>query len=261
MWTFKRVAGSIAAVVTAVLALLSAGTRDELLTRLKDWLTLIGGFLGGVLAYFSFSGVLLFLGICIGLWAWDVPQRAVAKLRGDPNDPQVLLEARKKRVRAQVGDFLRIVFSNTARHAVGGLFQQTEVVVHGLRHPPTDALKQMSAGLLVEYMVLLQESLQPVLTAQGCHTDDEFVEYQRTWGELFFRYQRLAHYVNEAYKVCAERPWQRIDYDEWRQKDALFITSMREAEHMEGCQHLAVKIKDAGWGDEDRPPDPPRVKD
>jgi len=255
----KRFVATIIGALTAcggiVLGVLSVGTRQQFLENLADWLGFLYQSTAWAFGFVNVPAFITLLGVCIGLWAWDVHKRAWAKLFGDPNDPRVLANSRKKKVRAQVTYFFQDLYNGPGRQAVGALCQQAEVVARGLGSETLTPIHRMSASLLAEYLVLLQSTVQPVLNSQRYETDDGMNRSLEAWGELFFRYQRLAHYVNEAYKVCARPPWNGVDYEEWRKSDAIFITRMRDAEHMEDCERLSARIRDAGWGDEDRPPD------
>ena len=208
----------------------------------------------GTLTLASLYVVLLFASRYFG-WPRPASQTVTA-----PEEINVVAEAKRKVVRAQAGGFLRTVYHGVAGKAVSGLFGQASFVVSTLRSNPENRVYPLLADLLGELWKQANDSIQPLVRAQHCSDDDEMKRYAAAWGELFVRYQLLAHYLNRAYAATGASPWQipswQSRYAEWRESDALFLAAMRQAEHMEGCEALVYYLKVTGWGDDDRPTTP-----
>src|SRR5882762_8370366 len=108
----------------------------------------------------------------------------------------VVEEARKQKVRVQVGNHLRGLYHETACHAINGACNEAGVIVRALQIEPSDKVKRLAANLLIECWKQTHKAIYPVLKAQSCNTDTELKEFVRAWGELFVQYQTLVHYTS-----------------------------------------------------------------
>lgn len=260
MWkTVRRIGGSVTALV---LALLAFGDAPEQLKTWKAWWVALWALPG--INWGSFwagnggRGVLVFLAIVVGLIAWDVPQRIRARWRVDSNDPSVIAAARKTRVRSEISNKLRRLYDDTARHAIGGAMGQSANAIGFLRKPDypvegkPDVLRLLTSDLIAEVHQGMDAAIRAVPN-QSPTNDDELVVLLRAWGDLFIRYQQLVRAFADVHQWFGLRPWSNIHYAEWRPLDERLIEELKVLEHAEGCQHLAVRLKDAGWGEQYRP--------
>lgn len=167
----------------------------------------------------------------------------------------VVAEAHRKQIRAQAGGYLREMYDQIARHAIGDAFKQCGTVIAALREQPSDPLRYLVADLLAETWQETQSGIRPLLDVQSCTSEAELKRCAEAWGELFMRYQALVRYTFDAYNALGIRPWVAAErnYREWREYDDKFIKAIQKAEYIEGCEPLVYFIKKAGVGAACRP--------
>jgi hypothetical protein len=257
--SLNRIAASIAAGVAGLLAVLSAGTREELFARGNSWWAILDETLGLSRVWTSIDARLAFVTVAVvfGLVAWDVPQRLYRKWK-ERNDPTAVDRARQRMFRADARDYLLKLYEQKARFAIGELGISLDVTSRVLQHNDADRPRVLLGKLLLEPYRYANNAIQPMLDAKDFDTDSGRDLSLARWGDLFQRYQVAAYWLNEAHEANGIKPWSLtpLGYDKWREYDIKFIDAMRTLEHMEGCQAIVFYLRQAGWGDECRPPRP-----
>lgn len=157
-----------------------------------------------VLALGAFLGLAVF-GLIFGAQSWRRSRASTKAAESVSPIPDLVVEGRHRAVRAQLGGFLRSLYHQTACHAIGGAFNRTGAVVRLLRaQPEPNSVHVLLSDLLVDLWRRTEETLQPMLSAQSCNTDDELTSYVRAWGDVFAAYQGLVaatFRANEAINV------------------------------------------------------------
>lgn len=249
---FYRVLGTTIPIIIAVLTLSEA---PEQLGKWKAYWDELSAYIGINWAAFwggsSGKTTLLVIGLAIGLVAWDVPQRLVLMWK-QRNNPSLAEEARQRRVRQELRDFLSRLYDSSASQAVGGAYHEADFLVATMR-ASQDPMKVLAANLLTVIKAALYERINLVLAARGCQTDEEVRQCLHAWGGLFQQYQELVLWTHESYLALGISPWTQAHYVRWRAHDSGFIEQMKTLEHMEGCHHIAPLLRQVGWGLGQRP--------
>lgn len=169
-------------------------------------------------------------------------------------------EAKLRRIRIEVGEYMRDLYSTTARHAIGLASQEADRVAQFLQRDPnavdahtTDPIRGLASNLFVELRAEMNDRIGPVLESRGCDNDRQLGQCLSAWGRLFKSYQTLVFQTYIAALNMRLKTWGREDYERWRAFDAIFLNKMREVQHMDGCSELAKAIREIGWHSDSRP--------
>ena len=222
----KTIAKRAFGVVTVLVTLLALSEAPAQLRKWRDAaLTLLG--VGG------WKVILLAAALGVFLWAWDVPQRLMARRQPDFKE-----KADRERIRVHAARFFRALWSDTARHAFGHACEEAGAVANVLRAEKRDAVRTLAANLLVEAELWARQVIDVMLKDNACNDDAQLARYVDAWGELFVRYQRLVTHTHHGHRALDVSPWTRGDYARWRDYDGTFIKQMRIAEYMDGAVRL-----------------------
>ena len=164
----------------------------------------------------------------------------------------VVADARRRQVRAQLGGFLRHLYHGAGSSAMGELMHLCQHAIALLRMPPSDPVRYLASNLLSHQQLQFHAMLQPLLDAQQCDTDEELRRFLEAWGKLFEEYQALAFSVDAAFRALAVDVSADQLYQRWLNNDGRVIEGLRRAEHMEGAEALVPLLRRAGWGDDNR---------
>lgn len=250
----KVLLGSILAAAVTVLGLADAPDQYQ---KLKGYAGGLSTALGiDWAAFWSGNGgrySLILLGIAIGLWAWEAPQRLWRSHRSR-NDPSLVEQGRRRFVISEIKAHLEKLYYDTASNAFGDAQKQLSHASSLLRAEPTDAIKGLTAMLLSEVLIDANRTIQPVLDAKDFQTESGLQECLAAWADLFNSYQQVVLWTFESYRALGIDPWSQPGYAKWRDRDLKFITAMKHIEHMEGCESMAGRRRAGNWGEQERPP-------
>ena len=174
----------------------------------------------------------------------------------DVDDLDIVADAKKKRVRAQLGGFLRDLRNGVGNQALGGVMGLSEITVTLLRIEPSTGVRWLASNLIRDCNGNLHWAIERMLKSQACETDAQLSEHLRGWSEVFERYQTLVFATYSTFvALSGVSPWEFDTYRRWREHDAQFIDALKQVEHMEGAEELAPALK-LRWGQDNRPAPP-----
>ena len=174
----------------------------------------------------------------------------------DSGDQDVAAQADRRRTLAEAGTFMRSLFQSAGRDAINDVFRVSSETVFALRPEPSDAVKYLASNLIYDLQLHLHDSLRSLRAEEQCDSDEQIDRYLRAWGDTFQRYQTLVCATDGAFRALGGSPWEIHDYRVWRAFDADLIKGLKQVEHLQGAGELVSKLRAAGWGDDNRQPEP-----